>query len=122
MTANKPAPEDDYIVMTDALRNKLLRNRKPGYLFDFQVPLARDERLSKDWTPTTGDFSLRFDGKDVIYQQNFDGRRWQNAVATSLTKEYVQEMVHTGVWGLLEYNAEIPPIWYFRVFREHTER
>ncbi len=122
MTANKPAPEDDYIVMTDALRNKLLRSRKPGYLFDFQVPLARDEHLSKDWTPTAGDFSLRFDGKGVIYQQRFDGQRWQNGVATSLAKEYIQEMVHTGMWELLEYNAEVPPMWYFRVLGDRAER
>src|SRR5258708_21567620 len=114
MAANQPAPDDDYIVMTDVLSKKLLRNRKPRYQFDFQVPLARDEDLSRDWTPRAGDFALFFDGKGVICQQNFDGQRWQIVFSTSLTKVSVEEMVHTGVWELLEYDAELP-VWYFRI-------
>jgi hypothetical protein len=110
---NQKEPEEDFIVMTDTLRDQLLQSRKPEHLFDLQVPLARDENLSVDWVPVTGDFSLHFDGKGVIYQISFDGRRWQKATPTSFTKEYVQEMVHTGAWELCEYNAEVWN-WYFR--------
>ena len=111
-------PEEDIIVMTDKLREQLLRERKqPAHVFDFQVPVARDENVSRDWTPTSGDFSLRFDGNGAISQKSFHGRHWLNAVSTAYTKEYVGEMVHTGAWELLHYDTEVVS-WYFRL-RKH---
>ncbi len=112
--SNQQKLEEDCIVMTDELRDQLLRERRPpAHLFDFQVPVARDENLSRDWTPTIGDFSLRFDGHGVIYQKSFDGQHWLKAISTAYTKEYVQEMVHTGAWDLLRYDAEVVS-WYFQ--------
>ena len=121
MSAQQPESQDESTVMTDALAKKLLRNCKPKHLFNFQVPLARDENLSKDWTPAAGDFSLWFNGKGVIYQQDFDGQRWQPGVATSLTKASVEEMVSTGAWELVEYMQSTEmPMWYFRISGEDT--